>query len=147
MMCNTYRFEELEVGHTEAFQVIMTKEKMDMFAEMTGDRNPLHMQKEFSQKIFGGGYQHSQNCVAYGMLTASFYSTLAGMYLPGKWSLIHSVDVKFLQPVYPQDQLTVVGRVREKHENFRLLVIQAQIRNQDGKKVSKAVMKVGVTHE
>ena len=68
-------------------------------------------------------------------------------YLPGRWSLIHSVEAKFLRPVCPGDELTVAGTVREKNDTFRLLTIKAEIRNQKGEKVSGARMKVGVLHE
>ncbi|MFT2536397.1 MaoC/PaaZ C-terminal domain-containing protein, partial [Escherichia coli] len=75
--------------------------------------------------------------VTFGMLTASFYSTLAGMYLPGKYSLIHSFEeLSFLKPVFAGDLLTVVGEVFEKEEAFGLIRIKAVIRNQYGNIVS-----------
>ena len=63
------------------------------------------------------------------MLTASFFSTMAGVYLPGKYSLIHSVEVKFLRPIYPGMVLTV------------------RVENGDGEKLCKGIMKVGVLDE
>ena len=78
------------------------------------------------------------------MLTASYYSTLAGVYLPGENSLIHGVDAKFLKPVFVGDTLTVEGKVSEKNDTYKLLIIKASIRNQDGEKVSRATIRVGV---
>ena len=48
------------------------------------------------------------------MLTASFLSTLAGIYLPGEKSLIHSVETKMIKPVFIGDELIVTGKVSEK---------------------------------
>lgn len=141
MSCCTYQYEELKKGQTEAFKVLVTQEKIELFAQITGDFNPLHTNIEYAKQM---GHP---NTVVYGMLTASFYSTLAGMYLPGKYSLIYSVESKFLQPVYPGNELLVQGTIKEKNDQFQLLTIKAEILNQNGSKVSRAVMKVGVIHE
>ena len=77
------------------------------------------------------------------MLTASLYSTMAGMYLPGKYSLIHSFDeLSFMSPVYAGDELTVQGTVTDKNEELKLIMLKVAIRNQDNKVVSRAKMKV-----
>ena len=141
MSGNAYGYGEIREGQTECFRVEVTAEKMELFEAITGDQNPLHLDDGFARQM---GYDGR---VAYGMLTAFFYSTLAGMYLPGRWSLIHSVEAKFLRPVCPGDELTVAGTVREKNDTFRLLTIKAEIRNQKREKVSGARMKVGVLHE
>ena len=97
MSGNAYGYGEIREGQTECFRVEVTAEKMELFEAITGDQNPLHLDDGFARQM---GYDGR---VAYGMLTASFYSTLAGMYLPGRWSLIHSVEAKFLRPVPPSD--------------------------------------------
>lgn len=77
------------------------------------------------------------------MLTASFYSTIAGMYLPGKYSLVHSLeDLSFKKPVYVGDELTVTGKVIDKNDELRLIVLKVSIKNQNKDLVSKAKMKV-----
>ena len=133
-----YRYEEIEAGMEERFQVEITAEKMELFRKITGDINPLHCDIEFAQSK---GYR---DCVVYGMLTSSFYSTLAGVYLPGRNCLLHSVETKLLKTVFVGDFLTVVGRVEEKEELFHQLKIKAEIWNQKGEKVSRAIIKAGV---
>ncbi|MEE3493963.1 MAG: hypothetical protein VZR06_02300 [Butyrivibrio sp.] len=77
------------------------------------------------------------------MLTASLYSTIAGMYLPGKYSLIHSFDeLSFMNPVFVGDELTVQGTVTDKNEDLKLIMLKVVIKNQDKKVVSRAKMKV-----
>lgn len=78
------------------------------------------------------------------MLTASFLSTLAGVYLPGRYSLIHSVKVEFPKAVFPGDTLMVSGKVKEKDERFKTIQLAVEIRNGEGKKVLRGEMVVGV---
>ena len=76
-------------------------------------------------------------------MTASFYSTVAGMYLPGKYSLIHSFDeISFMKPVFVGDELTVNAEVIDKDEALKMIRLKIIIKNQDNKKVSRAKMKV-----
>ena len=136
---NTYTYEEIEVGHRESFTVTVTEADMDKFREITGDQNPLHKDADYAKD-----HGHKDR-VVFGMLTASYLSTLAGVYLPGERSLIHSVDVKFEGAVYPGDELTIEGTVVEKNDTFELIIIKVVIRNQNNKKVCKAVMQIGVS--
>jgi 3-hydroxybutyryl-CoA dehydratase len=77
------------------------------------------------------------------MLTASLYSTLAGMYLPGEKCILKSVEAYFKNPVYVGDTLKVSGIVKEKDDRFRQATVKAKIINQNGKTVSKATILVG----
>lgn len=133
---NEYTYEQIDAGHRETFEVTVTEEMMEHFWQITGDVNPLHTD---------GGYartRHYADRVVYGMLTSSFYSTLAGVYLPGKYSLIHSVESKFLRPVYVGDTLTVSGVVKEKEDACRMLIVKLLITDQRGEKVSKGTMQI-----
>lgn len=135
---NTYTYEELSVGMKESFQVTLTQEMQDLFLQITGDENPLHRSAEYAKNK---GYEDR---VVYGLLTSSFLSTLAGMYLPGERSLIHSVETKYQKPVYIGDTLTIEGEIEEKNDTYELIRIKILIRNQKGEKVVKGRMQVGV---
>ncbi len=135
---NQYTYEEIEVGQKESFSVTITAEDQNAFCGLTGDVNPLHQDPDYANA------KGHKGCVVYGMLTASYYSTLAGVYLPGEHSLLHSVNSKFMKPVYIGDTLTVEGTVSEKNDTFRLINVKAVIRNQNGEKVSKAELQVGL---
>lgn len=135
---NEYTFDEIAVGDSESFSVTVTTEMMDRFRVDTGDINPLHNDESFALER---GYTAR---VAYGMLTASFLSTLAGVYLPGKWCLIQHVETDFPKPVYPGDTLTVTGKVKEKDDTFRNITLAVRIRNQAGDTVLRGKMRLGV---
>ena len=135
---NEYTFDELAVGMSESFSVTVTPEMLDRFRADTGDINPLHNDEAFALER---GYTGR---VAYGMLTASFLSTLAGVYLPGKWCLIQRVETDFPRPVYPGDTLSISGTVKEKDDTFRNITIAVRIRNQAGDTVLRGKMRLGV---
>ena len=138
---NHYSISDLSIGHKESFTTEITSEMFDKFREITGDINPLHNDESFAKCL---GYRGG---VAFGMLTASFLSTLAGVYLPGERSLIHSVETKFTKPVYIGDVLTVSGEVSEIHDTVGQIVLKVEIKNQNGEKVLRGKMKVGFLDE
>ncbi len=138
---NDYTWEQLKVGMTESFDVAIDDQKMKSFCEITGDVNPLHNDESFAKEK---GYGTR---VSFGMLTASFLSTLAGVYLPGERSLIQEVDVKFVRPVLTGDCLTVSGVVEALNDTVRQIVLKVMIVNQRGDKVLRGKMKVGLLDE
>ena len=135
---NEYRFEDIHTGLTESFTVTVTVDMMEKFRDITGDVNPMHTDPEFASEH---GYERE---IAYGMLTSSFLSTLAGVYLPGRNSLIRTVEVKFPKPVMVGDELTVSGEVTDVNEEGRFFDMKIAIRNQNGDKVCRGRMQIGV---
>lgn len=135
---NHFSFQELEIGHEESFIFELDEAKMKQFLMITNDVNPLHNDLEFAKEK---GYSEK---VVYGMLTASALSTLAGVYLPGERSLIHSVEINFVKPVFlSRCPLTITGKVLEKDERFSRIVIKFTITDKVGEKVSRGIMKIG----
>lgn len=138
---NDYSYQNLRGGIQQEFFVTVTEQMVDDFRKITGDRNPLHHDDGFARQY------HYPKKVVYGMLTASFLSTLAGVYLPGKYCVIHSVETKFTQPVFVGDRLRVSGVVTEMHDCVRQVVLKVVITNQNGEKVLKGILKAGVLEE
>lgn len=135
---NCFTYEDLKLGQTAEFTREITEEMMTMFREMSGDSNLLHTDESFAkEKGFSGR-------VVYGMLIASMYSCLGGEYIPGERCLLQSVHADFLSPVFIGDVITVTGKIVEKNDSVRQVIIKAVIRNQDGKKVSRAKIEAGV---
>lgn len=133
---NNYSFDELTVGMSESFSVTITEDMLDKFKSITGDINPLHNDEEFAKAKGHPGR------VAYGMLTASFLSTLAGVYIPGERSLIQQVETKFVKPVHIGDELTITGEIVDLVESVQRLELKVTITNQDGKKVLRGSMQI-----
>ena len=136
---NEYKLEDIKIGMTEAFKVQVTEKMQNDFRENSGDINPMHSNVEFAKE------KGFDKILVFGMLTASFFSTLVGVYLPGKNCLFQECkDIRFNNPVFIGDELEVKGEVIEIDERFRRITVKAIIRNQDGKKVCSAKLIAGV---
>lgn len=93
MSRNTYFFEDLELGMEATFQKVVTESDINAFAEITGDKNPVHLDPDFAAKtIF-------KERIAHGMLTASYISAVFGMELPGPGAIYVSQTLNFRAPV------------------------------------------------
>lgn len=137
---NEYTIDDIEIGMQVSFKRDITIEMEESFRTISGDENPLHKDDSFAEEISNGKFKKH---ATFGMLTASLYSTMAGMYLPGKYSLIHSFDeLSFLNPVFVGDELEVTGKVVDKNTDLKLIVLKVIIKNQEKKTVSRAKMKV-----
>lgn len=135
---NDFSFTDLTVGHKESFRVKITEAMMSSFLALTGDNNPLHLDNEYARSK---GYEGK---VGYGMLTASFFSTLVGVHLPGKKALFQSLNVTFNQPVYIGQELMIAGEVTYMNEAFKQIEISATVTSIDGQIFSKAKIKAGL---
>jgi len=135
---NKYTIDDLKEGMSESFSVSITDSMMNNFLNITQDTNPLHNNVAYA---IGKGYKSK---VVYGMLTASFLSTLAGVYLPGERSLIHSVNIKMIKPVYIGDELVISGTISEKAVSIPCIVLKVLIRNQNDEIVIRGSMQIGV---
>ena len=133
---NEYKFEELEIGQSESFDVTVTEKMMELFLSVSNDSNPLHNDLEFAKEH---GFD---NKVVYGLLTTSFISKLVGVLLPGKYCLIQGIETKFLKPVYVGDHLKIIGVVKDLHSSVKRATIDVTINNKDIK-VVKAKVEVG----
>jgi 3-hydroxybutyryl-CoA dehydratase len=138
---NNYKFKDLQIGLEESFSIKVDSDKLDKFLEISGDINPLHVDSEYSKT------KGFLDRVVYGMLTSSFYSTLIGVYLPGKYCILQGIDIQFSKPVYIDDTLKISGKVSYINEAYKQIEIKAVVTNQYNKKVSKATIKVGVMDE
>lgn len=135
---NKYVYDEITVGLKEEFTVEVKLEDMERFYIITGDMNPLHINRNYAKEY---GF-HDR--VVYGMLTASYLSTLAGVYLPGEKSLIQKVEINFVKPVFLNEVLTIVGKVINKNDTFNIIEIGFSIWNDQKEKVIRGKMDVGV---
>ncbi|MBT3330079.1 MAG: MaoC family dehydratase [Rhodospirillaceae bacterium] len=99
--------EDLEVGMTDFYSRTITEADIVMFAGITGDMNPVHMNREFAEQTQFGGP------IAHGMLTASLISTVVGTKLPGPGAIYMSQNIRFTAPVRAGDTITAVATVTD----------------------------------
>jgi 3-hydroxybutyryl-CoA dehydratase len=107
MTRKTYCFEDLQIGMEASVQRTVSDADILAFAEMTGDKNPVHLDDAFAAKTPFKGR------IAHGMLTASYISTVFGMEMPGPGVIYVSQTLNFRAPVRPGDQVIAKVRVVE----------------------------------
>lgn len=102
----SHRFEDLELGISASVSRTVSEADILMFAGVSGDTNPVHLDQEFAASTMFGGR------IAHGMLSAGLISAVFGTRLPGPGSIYLSQTLKFKAPVRIGD--TVVARVTVK---------------------------------
>jgi 3-hydroxybutyryl-CoA dehydratase len=134
---NEYRWTDLHLGMKHVFSATFAEEMLNSFQQLSGDVNPLHSDAEYAVSMGFPGR------VVFGMMTSSLYSTLVGVYLPGKYALLQGIDIDFNSPCYAGQQLNVEGEIVFLSDSFQRLEVKASIRRDDRKLVSKAIIRVG----
>jgi acyl dehydratase len=132
------RIDDFEVGQHATFTKTFTDDDVRRFIEITGDVNPLHVDDEFAASTpFGGRVLH-------GMLTASIYSTMVGMLLPGTGAIYRSQTLTFLLPVHIGETVTAHFVVRTIDRAKHRLDIDAWIENEAGQRVIEGTCEAGL---
>ena len=132
----THTFDEIPVGYAKNFSVKITEEMINDFANISGDFNPLHMDERHAKTT------QFKRRVCHGMLLASFFSRLLGMYIPGKFSLYFSQSLNFRAPCFIGDEITITGTVTEKHNSTKMLTLKTVISNQNENCLVDGIAKV-----
>ncbi len=128
--------QELHVGDV----VVMTKKILDedirLFAKVSGDENPVHLDEEYAQTT---RFKHR---IAHGHYVASLFSTLLGTQLPGQGSIYLSQSIKYMAPVYMNDEIKAEVKVVELNEERNRVTLETTAYNQDGTVVVKGVAEI-----
>ncbi len=96
-MTGSIPIEDLEIGMTRALQKVVSERMIALFAEISSDHNPVHLDETYARKTMFGGR------IAHGLLTGSLISAVIGEQLPGHGSIYLKQDLKFFGPVRPGD--------------------------------------------
>lgn len=102
-----YYLEDLDIGMKSTTTSTITAEMIDTFADITGDRNPIHVDAEFAATT-----QFGQR-IAHGALSASFISAVLGNDLPGPGAVFVELNLRFRKPAFIGDKVTAVAEVAE----------------------------------
>jgi 3-hydroxybutyryl-CoA dehydratase len=107
------KIDQLIVGMSASYSQTITSADIHAFAEISGDKNPVHLSAEFaSESRFG-------RRIAHGLMTASFFSALFGTKLPGNGCVYVSQNLKFLRPVYINDTVTALVTIKAINKETR----------------------------
>ena len=134
-------YEDIKVGEEASLARTITEAHIVLYAGLTGDMNPIHVDAEqAAQSMFG-------ERIAHGMLVAGLISTVLGSQLPGPNTIYLGQDLKFTAPVKIGDTITVVVTVTDKRDDKRIIKLRTTATNQRGEVVidgGAVVKKIGL---
>lgn len=128
-------YEELSIGQTATLIKSVTEADILLFAYMSGDVNPAHLDPEYAKTtIF-------KDVIMHGMWSASLISTVLGTKLPGPGAIYLKQDLQFLKPIYIGDKITVTVEVVEKKER-RKVILKCTCTNQHNNIVTSGMAEI-----
>jgi 3-hydroxybutyryl-CoA dehydratase len=115
-----YYFEDLAPGMSDVFSKTITEADLLLFAGVSGDTNPIHLDEDFASRTM------FESRIAHGMLTASLVSTVLGTRLPGPGAVYVSQSIRFLAPVRIGDTVVArasVGELQPERRRVKMITI------------------------
>jgi acyl dehydratase len=119
----------LKIGDSASFQKTITADDIERFAELTGDRNPVHLDDDFARRTRFG------RRIAHGMLGASLISAALAQELPGRGTIYLSQTLQFTAPIYPNDTITAQVVITNIREDKPIVTLETICVNQRGETV------------
>lgn len=133
-MMKITKYEDYKVGDKAGHTKTVTEAEVALFAEVSGDFNPLHMNEEFARNTQFG------KRVVHGCFSSALISAVIGMKLPGPGALYVSQTSNFRKPVFPGDTLTataeVIKKFTKKEGAVKFLKLRTIVTNQNGNVVT-----------
>lgn len=121
-----YTIEQLEAGQQASFTKTVTESDVYLYAGITGDLNPAHVNEEYAKGTRFG------TRIAHGMLSGGFISAVIGMQLPGPGTIYLGQSLKFVAPVRIGDTVTATVTVREIDSAKNRVTLDTVCTNQEG---------------
>ena len=138
----TFEIEDLFQGKEFSFEKKISSSDVDMFARLTGDNSPLHMEDTFARK------RGFKSRVVHGGLLVGCISQLVGVYFPGENSVIQTLNIKFSHPAYIGDVLKIHSTIDQISESMGTIILKLAITNQNtGQVLLKSKVQVGFTNQ
>ena len=116
-----YYLEDLEVGMSASYAKTISEADVYMFAGISGDNNPLHVNAEYAETtVF-------EQRIVHGMFSAALISTVAGTKLPGPGAIYVEQQIKFKSPIYFGDTATATLTITDINTRHRRVVLKSDV--------------------
>ena len=125
-----YYLDDLEVGMSATSEMTITAKKIDGFADITGDHNPIHMDAEYAASTPFG------QRIAHGALSASLISAVLGNELPGPGAVFIELNLRFRKPAFIGDHIIATAEVAEINERTGRVIMKCrcEVPSEDGER-------------
>lgn len=131
-----HTFDEMAAGDLASIARKLSKKDIKLFAAITGDVNPAHLDEEYAKSDM------FHKIVAHGMWSATFFSTLLGTKLPGPGTIYLAQTLNFTHPVSVGDTITATVRIVNKIPEKHIVEFECQCVNQDNVEVVNGMARV-----
>jgi acyl dehydratase len=119
-------YEDIAIGDSASMQRTLTKRDIELFALVSGDLNPAHLDESYAEHdIF-------HHIIGHGLWSATMFSRLLGMELPGLGTIWLGQTLRFSRPVFVNDIITATITVTEKQDTHKHILLHTQCINQHG---------------
>ena len=123
---DNYTYDEITIGQTATYSKLVAERDILLFAAVSGDVNPVHLDAEFAAQT------HFAERIAHGMLSGAVISAALAMELPGPGTIYLGQSLRFRAPVMIGDTITVTLEVTEKKDKRRFVTLDCKAHNQNG---------------
>lgn len=135
-LLTNHTYDEITIGQTASYSRTVGEREILLFAAVSGDVNPVHLDPEFA-----AGTRFGER-IAHGMITGSFVSAALALRLPGPGTIYLSQSLRFRLPVKLGDTVTVELVVTNKNDKRTLVTLDCRARNQAGKMIASGTAEV-----
>lgn len=131
-----FTYDEISLDQIATYTRTVTERDVMLFAAISGDVNPVHLDEAFAQTTRFGGR------IAHGMFTGALISAALATVLPGPGCIYLNQSLRFTAPVKIGDTITVTLKVTGKRDSRRFVTLECEATNQQGERVANGVAEV-----
>jgi acyl dehydratase len=121
MQTETTKGNLIEVGDQYRYKFSYSQEQVNNFAEVTGDKNPIHIDQEYASKTMFG------RTIMHGFLGGSVFSKIFGTLFPGEGTIYLEQNMKFTRPMFPATEYEAVMTVKEINREKNRAIVETHI--------------------
>ena len=116
----------MQANDTFTHRFKFSQDEVNRFAEVTGDKNPVHTDPDYAAKTM------FKRPIMHGMLGAALFSKVFGTLFPGEGTIYLKQSLNFLKPMYPDTEYEAVFTVKEVVKDKNRAIVETVIKNADG---------------
>lgn len=120
------KFEELHIGQEYRMLRKFSKEDVAQFASVSTDFNPIHVDTDYAEKSM------FKRNIVHGFLTGSLFSAIIGTKMPGEGSIYLKQDMKFLKPIYVDEEVAAIVSIKDIKTEKRIITLKTVLENHTG---------------
>jgi len=129
-------YNDIKLNSKIVYQRKISEQDIIKYAELTGDKNPIHVNKEYAQTSYFG------DIICHGTFLDGIISTGLAQKLPGPGTILLSLEIKYISPIKIDDILEIMLEIADKNEIKKTIIVAFKVHNQKSELVALGQTKV-----